>query len=248
MQFNDTTTKQGLIQECEFWTGLGDGVISGDSTLLKVFTNRLNRGFDRVLPLVLSKDDTLQFDDPNHTDEPIAVTNLVAGQQAYSALSDEHGNSILNVVKVFIFDSATAVDYRPLRRVEVGQGREDRILSPASTFTGIPSEYVERGGMLFLGPVPNYNATGGVKIMFERAQSYFASNDTTKTPGIPSPYHQLLALHASLDWLLVNKPESTTLITRVETRIAALEKDLAAQSAARHPKRKRVMGGKVRSV
>ena len=38
--FSDTTNKNGLIQECEFWTNLGDGTISGDTTLLAQFTDR----------------------------------------------------------------------------------------------------------------------------------------------------------------------------------------------------------------
>ena len=248
MQFSDTSTKQGLIQECEFWTNLGDATISGDATLLKVFTNRINRAFDKVLPIVLSKDDTLLWDDPNHTKEPIAKANLVSGQQAYAAITDEQGNSILNVVKVFILESATATEYKALRRIPVGLGYEDRILNPAPTFVGIPTEYVERGGMLFLGAVPNYSATLGLKIMFERAQSYFASNDSTKTPGIPSPFHQLLALHASKDWLSVNKAENRVLIGEVKEEILRMEKALEAQAAARNPKRKRMLGQRTHSV
>ena len=238
MQFSDTSTKQGLIQECEFWTNLGDATISGDATLLKVFTNRINRAFDKVLPIVLSKDDTLLWDDPNHTKEPIAKANLVSGQQAYAAITDEQGNSILNVVKVFILESTTATEYKALRRIPVGLGYEDRILNPAPTFVGIPTEYVERGGMLFLGAVPNYSATLGLKIMF----------DTTKTPGIPSPFHQLLALHASKDWLSVNKAENRVLIGEVKEEILRMEKALEAQAAARNPKRKRMLGQRTHSV
>lgn len=248
MQFSDTSTKQGLIQECEFWTNLGDAVISGDTTLLKQFTNRINRAFDKVLPIIISKDDTLLWDDPNYTDHPIARTDLVSGQQDYTALTDEDGNSILNVVKAFVLQSATATEYVALNRVPVGMGGENRILNPATTFTGIPSEYVERGSTLFLGPIPNYNATNGLKIMFERVQSYFASTDTTKKPGIPAPFHQLLALHASKDWLTVNKPDNRVLIAELKEEIAKAEKHLASQAAARNPKRKRVMGQNVRSV
>lgn len=247
MVFNDTTTKQGLIQEIEFWTNLGDGVVSGDTTLVKQFTNRLNRAFDRVLPLILSTDETLQWDDPNHTDEPMAVADLVSGQQAYGAVTDESGNSILNVVKVFA-RSAEDVDYFELTPVPVGLGREDRILNPSAAYIGIPTEYVERGGQLFLGPVPNYDCDGGLKIMFERSQSYFASSDTTKTPGIPSPFHQLLALYASKDWLTVNKAENRLLIAELKEEIAKQEQKLKEQNRLRFPKRKRVIGRRSHSV
>ena len=248
MQFSDTTTKQGLIQECEFWTNLGDAGISGDSTLLKQFTSRINRAYERVLPLVLSMDDTMQWDDPNYTDKPIARTDLVSGQQDYSAISDEDSNSILNVVKVFVLQSSTATEYVELRRVPVGVGGEARILSPATTFVGIPTEFVELGGSINLGPIPNYTATNGLKIMFERSPSYFASTDTTKKSGIPEPFHQLLALHASKDWLAVNKPENGLLIGEIKQEIMKREDKLTKQNAARYPKRKRVMGGDVSSV
>ena len=56
MQFNNTTTKDGLIQEFEFWTNLGDGTVSGDAVLLPQVTNRFNRSFDRIMPRVLSHD------------------------------------------------------------------------------------------------------------------------------------------------------------------------------------------------
>lgn len=248
MLTSDTTNKNGLIQECEFWTNLGDGVISGDATLLKVFINRLNRAFDTVLPLIISLDDTMQWDDTNHTKHPIATTNLVSGQQDYGALADEDGNSILNVVKVFIKQNATATDYVELRRVLAGTQEESQILNPAPAFVGIPTKYLERGAYAFLGAVPNYDATAGIKLAFERSPSYLDSGSLTKKPGIPELFQPLLAHIASLDWLLVNKPEAATLVTRLEARIKQERSDLEKQNVARFPKRKRITGARTNSV
>ena len=58
MQLSDTTNKNGLLQECEFWCKLPDGSITGTTLLLKQFVNRLNRAYDRVMPILLSGGDT----------------------------------------------------------------------------------------------------------------------------------------------------------------------------------------------
>jgi hypothetical protein len=242
MILSDATNKNGLIQECEFWTNLGDAAISGNSTLLKVFVNRLNRADDKVLPLVFSVDDTMRWDDPNQVDYPMALTNIVSGQQDYSAIQDEVGNSILNVVSAFVLQSATATEYIELQRVPVGAGHANRILNPAPTYVGIPTEYVERGSALFLGAVPNYNATNGLKIFFERSPSYFSASTLTARPGIPEPFHPLLALHASKDYIAVHKPDNGILIGELKQEIARQEAKLEQQNAARHPRRKRISG------
>jgi hypothetical protein len=194
MQFSDTSTKQGLIQECEFWTNLGDANISSDTTLLKVFTNRLNRAFDNVLPLVLSRSDKLRWDDPNHTDHPIATFNITSGTNDYEMLTDDNGLSILNITDVMILPSATATAYAELRRITMDDPRALRALSPNTTDIGIPSAFVEKGNIVFFDVTPNYNATAGGKVFFERIPDYFASSDTTQSPGIPAQFHPLLPL------------------------------------------------------
>lgn len=248
MVFNDTSTKQGLIQECEFWTNLGDGVISGDTTLLKVFTNRLNRAFENVLPLVLSKSDKLRWDDSNHTDHPIATFDIESGTNDYELLTDDNSLSILNLTDVMILPASSSTEYSRLRRMTLDDPRALRALSPNPSDTGIPSAFVEKGNIIFFDVTPNYDATAGGKVFFERVPSYFASSDTTKTPGIPAPFHQLLALYASLDWILVNKPEAVTLITRIEARIAQTRADLKNYAEQRNPTRRRVLGARTNSI
>src|SRR4051794_15879939 len=113
MQLSDIELKQGLIQECEFWTNLGDGIITGDNALLLRFLSRLNRAFDKVLPIVLSRTDKMRWDDVNHTDYPIATFDIENGVGDYQFLTDENGNSILNITDVMILQSATATEYHP---------------------------------------------------------------------------------------------------------------------------------------
>ena len=118
-------------------------------------------------------------------------------------------------------------------------------LAPNPTVSGIPTLYLEQGNDLYLYPNPNYAATDGLQTFFEREQSYFVSTDTTKEPGIPKPFHQLPFLMAAHEWLLVNKGNNTTLITRVEARIARLERDLENLISKRNPTRMRLSASTV---
>ncbi len=252
MQFNDTTGKSGLIQECEFWTNLGDGTISGDSVLLPQFTNRINRSFDRIMPRVLSHDTNQRWDDVNHPTHPIGTADIISGQNDYTFLADSAGNSVLNITKILAMNSSSTHYGVELYKVIPGasadvpgaqSGRvgtidsteDTRVLSPYTTDVGQPVKYVEKGNTFFVWPIPNFSATAGFKIFFERTQSYFVSTDTTKTPGIPAIFHQLLALYASKDWLALHKPGNTVLLQYLDGEIQKQEDNLDDMIGKRNP-------------
>ena len=74
----------GIVQDIEFFTGLGRTTISGDTTnLLPEFTGRINSHYHKVVSMILSAQDMSDFDDGNHTDFPIISTDLVADQPDY---------------------------------------------------------------------------------------------------------------------------------------------------------------------
>ena len=155
MPFSDTTNKNGLIQICELFTNLGDASISGDSTLLKVFTTRINSGFDRLMPLLLSWSNYLKWDDTNHTDLPIGTFNIVSGQADYTIAQDDNALDILNITNVRVLSSATATEYIDL--VEMTMDNPDAVeaMSPNPTNTGVPSHWLKRGNTIHLFPEPN---------------------------------------------------------------------------------------------
>ena len=253
MVFSDTTNKNGIIQEIELWTNLGDGAISGDAVLLPQFTNRVNRCFDKIMPRVLSHDTNQRWDDVNHPTHPIGTADIISGQNDYSFLADSAGNSVLEITKILAKQSATATEYGiQLYQVIPGDKthlygtqsgvvgtidamEETRILSPFSTDLGAPNRVVIKGNSFFIWPVPNYNCTAGFKIFFERTESYFASTDTTKTPGIPAIFHPLLPMYASKDWLIIHKPGNTALISYLSSEIATMENNLDDMIGKRNP-------------
>jgi hypothetical protein len=249
MQLSDSTNKNGLIQECEFWTKLGDGAISGNALLLKQFVNRLNRSYDRLMPLLLSRGDTMRWDDTvNHTKHPVATFNITSGTGDYQFLSDEQGNSILNIVALHILPSSSSTEYQELRTLTLDDPRANRAMYPNPSAVGVPSAYVERNSTIFFDVVPNYSATAGGKLFFERSPSYFSASTLTQTPGIPEAFHPLLALYAALDWNIVNIPTNQVLIVQLQREIERQRIDLDVLINKKNPTRRRVVGVRTTAI
>lgn len=242
MQYSDTTNKSGLLQTCEFHCGLSDGYITGNATLKAQFTTRLNSAFDRVLPRVLAYSHGLRWDDINHTDHPIGFFDINSGQHDYNVLTDDNNLDIYNIDQVWYLPTSTSTEYLRMNALSSDMRLAALAMSPNPSDTGVPNFYLESNNTLFLYPKPNYTAVNGIKIYFEREPSYFATTDTTKEPGIPKPFHEILALYASLDWLIVYKPDNQVLITRLEAQIARRESELDSMIRKRNPTRRRLVG------
>lgn len=243
MQFNDTTNRSGIIQACERWTNLGKEAISGDSDLLKEFTADINLAFDEILPLIFASDAKWQWDDANHTKEPIAVTPLVSGQQAYNVIADEQGNSILEITKVYVTDEQGT--YVRLSAVDEGDRFTDDVHALNAANTGTPTRYDKLGTAIYLDPVPN--DSGYLKLLFSRTASYFASTDTTKTPGIPLPFHELLALIPSKKYVAIHKSDNRVLLATINEAIAERKAALTNFLSKRSKDERTVMRGRVES-
>ncbi len=201
MEFSNTTTKIGILQQIEKLTGLGDTGISGDATRLKRFTGDVNNAYSRVATLILKADGRMQWDDPNHTNSPVAEANLVDTQKKYEifealpiALQDW-----LEIESVEILDEndngvlLDPVDIQDIR----GEGIAE---SEYRDVNGTPLEFDFDGAEVKLYPAPDYDKTDGLIIFFKRSPSYFASTDTTKVPGFATLFHELLPLWASYWW------------------------------------------------
>lgn len=237
-QFSNTAEKNGLIQKFERYARLPDGEVTG--TLLKQVTDMINEAFDDIMPLLLSYSDHIRWDDTNHTDAPIGYLDLVSGQADYKIGEDDNSLDILNITKVRILPTATDTDYYELERMTIDDPAVAEAMSPGSQSTGIPSFFVENAGKIFLYPEPNYSATSGIEIFFGREQSYFTSTDTTKEPGIPKPFHNLLALYAAHEYVYTNRPEDGVTIANLQKKITDKKRDLQDFIDLRNPTRLRI--------
>ena len=238
MVFSNITDKSGLIQSVEFWTRQPDAGISDNATLLYQITTRINAAFEKILPMLLMNSDRITWDDTNHTDLPVGTMNLVSGQSDYKIGHDDNTLDILNLTAVRILPSSTETIYSELERMTLDDESVLDAISPNSDITGVPSYFLENSDKLFLYPEPNYSATNGIQLFFAREQYYFVYTDTTKEPGIPKPFHELLALYASLDWNMVNRTDEGNLISMLRVKIIETEKNLKAFMALRNPTRK----------
>lgn len=239
MKFNDTTTYDGLVQGFERWTRQPRGTVSGSDDLLKEFASMVNSGaYPKIMPRLLAYNDQIRWDDLNHTDAPIGYVDLVQNQNDYKITEDDNSLDILNITHVRTFGSATATVYTELERVTADDPRVPGMLS--TTQTGVPTAFVELGNVIYFDCLPNYAATNGIEIFFGRQHSYFAYSDTTKEPGIPLPFHQLLYLIPALEWNSINRTDDTNLLTLLREEIAKIENDLDSFISLRNPTKVRM--------
>lgn len=220
--FSDTSTKQGLVQEYEREIGLDYGDVSGNATLLAEFVSLLNQSLDDAAAIAVKSEGRWQWDDSNQTDYPIITTNLVLGQRDYTFTTDQDGNAILDVYKVFV--ASPAGIFREMQPVDVQTGdatprngaasgqlyTADSLMSftNGQNASGSPSRYDKLGNSLFLDPIPNYNYPGGLKCYVNREASHFTSADTTKKPGFPGQFHKYFYLKPALAYARRNTLES----------------------------------------
>lgn len=227
MEFSNTTTLSGLIQEIERITQLGAGGISGSTNLLKGFTARINQALDRYCVLALMGDGKWQIDDTGASDFPIGVTDLVAGQQDYSFAAD-----VLVVHKVLAQNAAGSWSELWPVDIQDNNSAAENIWALSANSGGTPNTYDKFANSILLNPIPNYTLTGGLKVVFSRNFTKFVSTDTTATPGIPSIFHSYLALFGSYPFLRDNGKTNSQ---QVQMDIVRME-DAIAEFYSKRPK------------
>lgn len=222
MQYSVTTTeKNGILQACERFTNLGDAKITGNTGLLADFTNYSNLAYNEITALILQNEGSWEFDDDNYTNFPIATKNLVASQVDYAlpgATVSADASTLLRIVKVQVLDLSSL--YQNLIRID-----ESAVDSPLTTLfntAGFPRYYRVINSSIEIYPFTSSSfctLTNGLKIFFERAQSDFATTDTTKQPGFPSIYHPLIPIIASEYYAAINKLDSLGFIQQKKEKM-----------------------------
>src|SRR3990167_10880304 len=230
--FSDTTNKQGIIQEIERMTKLGQGGITGTAALLQDFTRLVNIWNGRIMTDILLSDGKWQYDDFNIGDMPIATTNLVSGQQDYSVRTDDNNRQIWKVSRVDVKDSSGS--WKQLKQIDHSQIQGG--FSAYISTTGEPKEFDWNGISILLFPAPNYASTGGLKIIFQREAKPFATTGTdSQIPGFVSAFHYLLALGPSYEYARDNgKKNMAQLRQELEQGRKELREFYASRNAQKH--------------
>jgi len=202
MVFNDTTTKNGVIQQCEDWLfGNNYGAISSNTDLLKKFTVFFNRGLDKTRSVLLMVDARFQEDDPNYTTIPSDTTTLSNGVAKYT-LNRSHG--IVDGFEVLDIDGKyyplKPIDYRDIRSMGTTP-------TEMETPNGKPYWYDVSSNVVTLFPAP---ATGsvtmalGLKVIYKREPKYAVYTDTNTEVGVPRMFQDIPGLFACQEYAKQN--------------------------------------------
>jgi hypothetical protein len=226
LQFNiPASPYNGIIQriEQEAYGMDGLGRISGNSQLLGQWTTSVNLAKTDALRLILDSDGKVQFDDSNHTDNPIVYFDIVADQRQYSFTADEQSNLILDIAKVAILKSATDTTYEELKPRDARQDDNSPYVTDDSSVTGVPYDYDRTSSGIKFDPIPDYSATNGLKVYIDRETTFYTTADTTKTTGFDPRIDEYLVVKPMLNYAMTNTLASVPLLRE---RVALLEKDI----------------------
>jgi len=194
MVFSDVTNNLGIVQQVR-------GLMRVDATQYPTFkiVNSVNNYLDTITGFAIGADRRFQWDDTNHTKLPIGTTNLTASQSDYSFLTDEQGNSIVNLTRIDILDDTG--DYRKL--IPIDEADINVALDEFEKDNGDPVYYDKiADNIIRLYPTPDTSVTAGLKFYFQRSASYFDATDTTKEPGVSPLLHRGFVINAAYDGAL----------------------------------------------
>ena len=202
MNYNSTTTRDGIIQRFEVLTDRGIGTVSGDTDNLRDATALANIASHRVWHLIFLSTGNWQYDDGNHTDLPSATANVVLGQRRYALPSEA-----LTVHRVEVKDKdGNWYQLNPVTKEKVFEGLDDFMDE-----NGYPIYYRLVNGVIEIYAPTDYSQDDSLKVYFDRDSVDFAYDATTTTPGFASPYHEIIPTKMAIEWLKVKQPQSPTL-------------------------------------
>ena len=206
MQFSDTTNLAGLIQRCEDYTGIGTGNISGDTTTLKKFTNNVNEALYEIVVEMMRSIDSFDWDDVNYT------SNYPIGTAALTTNRDYTLPASLKFLTLKRLDvtydgskwyKAEAIDSSQMK---FGLGDSNNSANEDQYFDITQPRYDPKSDGFWLYPKATQaqvNAGAKFRIEFTREFDEFSSSDTTQEPPIERPFHDLIAILASLKWAVM---------------------------------------------
>lgn len=188
----------GIVQQYEQEIGATRGEVANNTNLLKEFTAKANSALDDYIAIAITASGTWKIDDSNHSDFPEIITDIVLGQRDYPFTTDENGNLVLDIYKVYAKETGKA--YIELSPVDPDvTGNAPGIIDGLNT-QGVPYLYDKTANVIRLDPVPSANVTDGLKVSINREASYFTYTDTTRKPGVPGVHHKYFYLKPALDY------------------------------------------------
>lgn len=199
LAFNDVTTYKGLAQEYEREIGADYGDVTNSPRRMKAFTVSVNLALDDYYSIAHKSDGTWKFDDSNHEKLPEITCDLSSTKDKYIFLTDQQGNLILDIFRVYAKDPSSGV-YKLLEPVDADSQQDMADFYDGATHTGMPTKYDKTANGIILNSRVSATVTDGLKISINRESSYFVYTDTSKKPGVPGVHHKYFFLKPAEDY------------------------------------------------
>ena len=202
----------------------------------------MNTGLELLVGKLLEADGDWQWDDTNYSNLPRGTGTLVTGQETYSFTSE-----YLNIQMIEILDAGSPAKYYKLKPIDTldlnGMGPEEYfgVTAAGDPATGKPEYYDKVGDTVILYPTPvtgSVTMTAGIRVWFQRTADLFVDGDTTQEPGIPSPYHILLAYYAAIPYCMSFKKDR---VAWLEKKWDEGVKDMLAHFGKREKDKRKIM-------
>jgi hypothetical protein len=191
MKFNPTDKSDSIIGDIDFLL-FGDGSTFNSDYSLDDRTRNVNIVYDEVIAELYKADPNFSWDDTTNSDFPVATNALVGAQDHYALLDSA---LVIHRVRMKNRDGKYTTLTPALRR-ELSDSELEA--------TGTPDKYYKIGSAIFPVPIPDYSATDGVEVHFQRGANHFTTSDTDTVPGFNPQFHQFLSVGAALRYALAN--------------------------------------------
>lgn len=194
MQFAQHATKQDLISDITFWTG-----VDLNAYKIEDRTRNCNEKLRLIWTIIRESYAGWMFIDDNTsnitTGVPYADQTLTSGTELYALPSEA-----LTINSVWVVNSGgTRERLHGISHEEYVQMGGDA----SFTTNAAPRFYILQGDVMRIKPTPNYTqASTGLRIYFDPKVSVFATSDTTKTPGFSENFHRMISIGVSLDYAI----------------------------------------------
>lgn len=231
MVFSDTTNKNGIIQRCEDYTGIGDGNITGDSTTFKKFAANVNEGLYEIILKIMRSQDDFDWDDVNYSDYPIGTASLTTNRDYTLPAS----LNFLTIKRLDIsWDGVTFYQAKPIDSSEMRFGLGNAAHEDANFSLTEPRFDPKSNGFWLYPKATQAQVDAGAvfRIEFTREFNEFSSSDTTDEPPIDRPFHDLVAIAASLKWAVMkDQTRAQNLKTLLDEGLRAMEQYYSAKNS-----------------
>jgi hypothetical protein len=227
MEFNDTTNKQGLIQDIDFRL-FGTSSSLNSAYSIEDRTRRINQRINKVVTIIFRNDRRWKYDDFNHDDMNIFYATLFQGQQDYEV----SGGDFITISEVFVKDKDGK--YQRLTPLVRERGNAQTLQDLEDDDPGMPEYYTKYGNSVMLYPRPDLSyltADEGFMVRGQRLPSYFISADTTKEAGFNPLFHDYLSAGASYDGAL--SLGLATKASQLKPELETLEAEIAEHYQSR---------------